>query len=192
MFRIINHYPKLIVCDDNFSLKTAARFSFPSVKIQTCYNHFKEGVRRSLKVRTENTYKGFSKSIDFLLSEKRSLEDFNRILWGIYKSYQFDPVTTQILTDIERRKSEFLAYTGLKGAPITTNLIEAFNSHLEQRLADIKGFDSFQHAKLWLNGYVLRRRFTKLKECGGKFRPLNGRYPLQMTQKLDVDLTTLF
>src|SRR5471030_880519 len=34
-FRILNHYPRLVVCDDNANLKLAARNLFPSVRIQT-------------------------------------------------------------------------------------------------------------------------------------------------------------
>ncbi len=41
-FRIISHHPRLVVCDDNTNLKLAARNSFPAVRIQTCFNHFKE------------------------------------------------------------------------------------------------------------------------------------------------------
>ena len=40
-FRILNHYPSLVVCDDNPNIKMAARNSFPAVRIQTCFNHFK-------------------------------------------------------------------------------------------------------------------------------------------------------
>lgn len=58
-FRILNHYPQLVVCDDNANLKLAARNTFPAVKIQTCYNHFKEAIRRNLKVRSDQTYKPF-------------------------------------------------------------------------------------------------------------------------------------
>lgn len=54
-FRLINHHPQLLVCDDNVNLKLAAKQHFPAVRIQTCFNHFKENVRRELKVRSERT-----------------------------------------------------------------------------------------------------------------------------------------
>src|SRR5579883_1645024 len=56
-YRILNAQPQLVVCDDNTNLKLAARNTFPSVRIQTCLNHFKENIRRNLKVRSDHTYK---------------------------------------------------------------------------------------------------------------------------------------
>jgi hypothetical protein len=71
-------------------------------------------------------------------------------------------------------------------------MIEGFNGHLEQRLKHISCFNSFEYAKLWLNAYVLKRRVTKLTDCKARFRYLNGKTPLQMTKKVDVDLPTFF
>lgn len=192
IFRILNHYPRLIVCDDNSPLKIAARYKFPNTKIQTCYNHFKEGLRRDLKVRSDDTYKQFSKDIDQLLSIKRSTNDFNSSLFKIYQNHKQDPVKTKIIVDIEKRKEEFLSFQGYRRAPVTTNMIEGFNSHLEQRLKHIGCFNSFEYAKLWLNAYVLNRRTTKLTDCKYRFRFLNGKIPLNMTKKPDVDLPTFF
>ncbi|MEA3356968.1 MAG: hypothetical protein U9Q67_00845, partial [Patescibacteria group bacterium] len=162
------------------------------VNVQTCYNHFKEGVRRDLRVRTNDTYKDFSKSIDELLSRKRAQMDFDRRLYGIFKEWNHDPVTLEILTGIERHKKEFLAFRGFPKCPVTTNMIERFNSHLEERLKHINSFQSFTHAKLWLNAYVLKRRYTKLTDCRTRFRFLNGKRPLDLTRKLDVDLPVFF
>ncbi|HEQ65481.1 MAG TPA: hypothetical protein ENN64_01485 [bacterium] len=192
LFRIINHYPRLIICDDNSPLKIATRYKFPEVKIQTCYNHFKEGIRRVLKVRSDDTYKNFSREIDQLLSVKRSTQDFNNFLFKIYEYHKNDPVKLQIIVNLEKRKNEFLAFQGYRRAPVTTNMIEGFNSHLEQRLKHINSFNSFEHAKLWLNAYVLKRRCTKLTDCKSRFRFLNGKIPLHMTKKVDVDLPTFF
>ena len=191
-FRIINHIPNLIVCDDNSPLKIAARYKFPNSKIQTCYNHFKEGIRRDLRVRSDDTYKKFSREIDQLLSVKRSTKDFNNFLFRIYQYHKEDPVKLQIIVNIEKRKSEFLAFQGYRRAPVTTNMIEGFNAHLEQRLKHISCFNSFEYAKLWLNAYVLNRRTTKLTDCKARFRFLNGKVPLQMTKKSDVDIPTFF
>ncbi len=191
-FRIINHFPQYIVCDDHHGLKTAARFKFPGVEIQTCYFHFSQNVRRDLRTATRDTYVEFSKSVDDLLSKKRSEADFNRRLWGIYKDWKHDLVTQKILADIEKRKAEFLAFRGYLKCPVTTNMIEGFNSHLEERLKHLNSFQSFIHAKLWLNAYVLKRRTTKLSDCRGKFKKLNGKRPLELTQKLNADLPTFF
>lgn len=182
----------LIVSDDNTALKTAARFKFPNSKIQTCYNHFKESIRRDLRVRTDPTYKSFSIMIDNTLKTKRSEKDFNKKLNEIYQKFKHDQVCTKIIVDIERKKHEFLAFTGFKSAPVTNNLIECYNSHLEARLVSIKGFESFQHAKLWINGYILKRRYTRLTGCKGKFKNLNGYFSLEKSKKENVDLPILF
>jgi transposase-like protein len=118
--------------------------------------------------------------------------DFNKKLYGIYKAYKHDPVTQKIVLDIERNKEQFLAFTGLPYVPVTTNMIECFNSHLEARIKSIRSFQSFSHAQLWLNGYVLKRRYTKFVNCSGRFRKLNGKRPLDQTKKVDVDLPTFF
>jgi hypothetical protein len=191
-FRIINHYPQLVVCDDNVNLKMAARSRFPGCRIQTCYNHFKENIRRYLHTRSDNTYKEFMRRIESILSTKLSQDVFNRWMFLLYRDYQHDPVCLSVLTNIERYKEELLAYRGISQAPLTTNLIESYNSHLESRLFSLKGFNSPVHAKLWLNGYVLKRRFTKLTSCGAKFRFLNGKCGIELTKKENLVLTTLF
>jgi len=85
-----------------------------------------------------------------------------------------------------------LAYLRQRNTPQTSNLIESFNSHLQGRLKTIKGFESFTHAKLWLNGYFLRRRTKKFTDCRGKFRKLNGKTSLQIVKKPGIDLPSLF
>lgn len=191
-FRIINQHPQLLVCDDNTNLKLAARKCFPAVKIQTCYNHFKENIRRDLRVRSDNTYKDFMKRIEDVLSEKINDSALNKKLFSLYRDYRTDPVCIQILANIERYKSELLAYRGIPQAPLTSNIIEGFNSHLESRLFSLRSFQSINHAKLWMNGYILKRRFTKFRDCKGKFKHLNGKRGVDMTKKQGVDLPTYF
>lgn len=191
-FRIINHYPQLVVCDDNINLKMAARNMFPSVRIQTCFNHFKENVRRNLKVRSDTTYKPFMKRIEDVLSEKLSDDVLNKRLFTLYDDYKNDYLCTQVLTNIERYKQELLGYRGIPQAPITTNMIEGLNSHLEARLFSLRSFQSLSYARLWFNGYVLKRRFTKFTDCKGKFRFLNGKRGVDLTKKPELDLPTFF
>lgn len=191
-FRIINHYPRLVVCDDNANLKLAARNSFPSVRIQTCFNHFKEGIRRNLKVRSDETYKAFMRRIEDIFKEKMNDITMDKRLFALYRDYRHDPVCVQVLTNIERYRSELTGYRGMSDAPVTTNIIEGLNSHLEARLFSLRSFQSLTHAKLWFNGYVLKRRFTKFTDCKGKFRSFNGKRGVDMTKKLEVDLPTFF
>lgn len=191
-FRIISHHPQLLVCDDNTNLKMAARKHFPAIRIQTCFNHFKENIRRDLKVRSEEAYKPFMKRVESVLTEKLSDDAMNRALFAIYRDYHTDPVTLSILTNIQRYRSELTGYRGVPGSPVTTNIIEGLNSHLEARLQAIRSFQSVSYAKLWLNGYVLKRRFTAYTDCRGKFRSLNGKSGVQMTKKPEVDLPVYF
>ena len=192
LFRIINHYPELLVCDDNANLKLAARKAFPAIKIQTCYNHFKESIRRSLKSRSDPTYQPFMRRIEDVLSGKLNDGILNKKLFSLFEDYKSDPVCVQVLANIQRYKPELLAYRGVPGSPLTNNLIESFNSHLEARLFSLRHFNSVQHARLWINGYILKRRFTKFTSCKGKFRSLNGKRGVELTKKPDVDLPTFF
>lgn len=191
-FRITTHMPQLIVCDDNTNLKMAARKHFPAVRIQTCFNHFKENIRRDLKVRSDDTYKRFMHRIEDVLTGKLSDDAMNRLLFSLYRDFQTDPVALSILTNIERYRGELTGYRGTPSAPVTTNIIEGFNSHLEKRLQAIRSFQSIGYAKLWLNGYVLKRRYTIYTDCRGKFRSLNGKSGVQLTKKPEIDIPPLF
>ena len=191
-FRILNSYPDYIVCDDNENLKKYARIKFPKVKVQMCYNHFKEGLRRDLKVRSEETYRKFMHEIEMILACKRSERDFDFLLHRALVYYIKDPVCTSIIVNMAKRKNELLAFTGIKNAPVTTNMIEGFHQQIKDRIDDIHHFESFHHAKLWLNAFVLKRRFTKFESCKGRFANLNGKYPLQLTKNPEVDLPTFF
>lgn len=191
-FRIITHYPQLIVCDDNTNLKMAARKHFPSVRIQTCFNHFKENLRRDLKVRSDETYKLFMRRIEEILTEKLNDEAMNKKLFALYRDFKHDLVAVSVLTNIQRYRVELTGYRGVPGAPVTTNFIEGLNSHLEARLQAIRSFQSIAYAKLWLNGYVLKRRCTIYTDCKGKFRSLNGKSGVQLTKKPGIDLPALF
>lgn len=191
-FRILLHYPKLVVCDDNVNLKMAARRCFPSVKIQTCFNHFKENIRRDLRVRSDNKYKDFMRKIETVFDAKYNDGALNKKLYSIYQSYHEDPVCLSVLTNIEKYKAELLGYRHIHQAPVTTNLIEGMNAHLEARLVSLRSFQSVHYAKLWFNGYILKRRFTKFTDCRSKFRYLNGKRGIEMTKKERLVLPLLF
>jgi len=195
-FRILNCQPQLVVCDDNINLKMAARSRFPGCKIQTCYNHFKENIRRDLHVRSDQgkQYKDFMRRIESILnsSNKLSDENFNNWLWILYRDFSNDPLCLQILTNIEKYKAELLAYRGIPQAPVTTNLIEGLNGHIEARLQSLRSFQTIEYARLWFNGYILKRRFSKFTDCRGKFRFMKGKSGLMMTKKQGIDIPRYF
>jgi len=180
------------VCDDNANLKIAARNTFPAVKVQTCFNHFKENIRKTLRVRSDTTYKPFMRRIEEVLQEKMNDASMNKKLFALYRDYRTDPVCVQVLANIERYRPELTGYRGMADAPVTTNIIEGLNSHLESRLFSLRSFQSITHAKLWFNGYILKRRFTKFTDCRGKFRSLNGKRGVDLTKKPEIDLPTFF
>lgn len=165
----------------------AARYQIPRINIQTCHNHFKEDIRRELRVRSDSTYKEFMNLIEELLGHKHSNEVFEEKLFYIYKKYREDEIAVSVITNIDKYKKELLAYRGIPGSPITSNLMECFNSHLKARIKSIRSFESFSHADRWLNGYILKRRFAKYTDCKGKFRSLNGRRPIDMSTKGYID-----
>lgn len=191
-FRLINHYPQLVVCDDNTNLKLAARQNFPSVRIHTCFNHFKENIRRELRVRSDNTYRKFMDRVEKVLSVKLADSTLNQKLYALYQDYQTDPVAVSVLTNIQKYLPELTGYRGIPHAPVTSNIIEGINSHLEKRLQALCSFQSITHARLWFNGYVLKRRLTKFTDCRGKFRALNGKCGAELTKKPGVDIPSLF
>lgn len=191
-FRIINNYPRLVVCDDNTNEKLAAREKLPGVTIQTCYNHFKENIRRELHVRSDNKYQQFMQSIEAVFSGKRSDSDWNKKLWAMYRMYRSDPLCVSVLTNIQKYMPELLAYRGIPGAPVTSNVIEGLNSHIEGRLHSLRSFQTPAYAKLWFNGYILKRRYTKWTDCRGKFKYLNGKTGVEMTRKDGIVLPSFF
>lgn len=193
-FRIINHFPQLVVCDDNSNIKMAVRDKFPSCRIQTCYNHFKENIRKNLKIRSDKTYIPFMRRVEKIINSSVKLSDdnFNNWLFKLFTDYQYDPICISVLTNIEKYKAELLGYRGIPNAPLTTNLIEGLNSHLESRLLSLRSFQTLKHAKLWFNGYILKRRMTKFTDCRGKFSYLNGKTGVEMTKKHGVDIPSYF
>lgn len=134
------------------------------------------------------------KRIELILDskEKYSDETRNKRLWALYKDFRTNPVCLDVLTNIEKYKPELLAYRGIPQAPLTTNLIEGLNGHLESRLQALRSFQTIKYARLWLNGYILKRRFTKFTDCRGKFKYLVGKTGVGMTKKDNTDLPRFF
>ena len=191
-YRITNNYPQLLVCDDNVNIKIAAKDKFPEVKIQTCTNHFKENMRRNLRVRSDDTYRPFMNRIDDVFKGKRTDADMFKRLRALWHDYEHDSVCISVLTNIQRHHHELVGYRGFNRAPITSNMIEGLNSHLQGRLKSLRSFENVKYAKLWLNGYVLKRRYTKWTDCRGKFKKLNGKRGVDQTKKHGIDIPSYF
>jgi transposase-like protein len=189
--RLMNYPLQAVVSDDNVNIFQAALNVYPKVITQLCQNHYKEGIRDILRVRTETTYVPFMREIEEMFSQRKSMDDFIRTAGKMYLRYGQDDTCQGVLLDIQKRLPQLLAYTKLKRVPRTTNLIESFNSHLEGRLKTIKGFKSFEHADSWLNGYFVRRRLKKFTDCEKGFRFLNGKSSLEQTLKPYYQINTV-
>lgn len=187
--RLLNYPLEYMISDDNLNIPNACREIYPKMSWQLCTNHFKENIRKSLEVRTNPYYQPFMHEIENLLSFKRSEDDFNRVAKNILNKYKNDNNAIATLLDIEKRKQNLM---GFRHVPTTSNLIESFNSQFQAKFRLIKSFESFQHADLWINGYLIKRRYRVFTDCTGKFKCLNGKCSIEISKKPNVDLPTFF
>lgn len=130
--------------------------------------------------------------IEELFAFKRSPDDFNRKAKNIVTQFKNDRLYLLILVDIYKQQEILLGWRRGTHIPTTTNLIECFNSHLQDRLKTLQGFETVKHADLWLNAYFLRRRMKRFSGCSGKFRHLNGYTSLEKSQKPNVAIPRYF
>lgn len=186
--RLLNYPLQNLVSDDNSNIRDACFRVYPKVVFQLCQKHYKDNVRRSLAVPNNNTHYNFMQDVYELFKYKRREDDFNRFAKNILRKYLRKDVNDQNiiyhLLDIEKRKPDLLGYIyANESLPVTNNLIECYNSHIQGRLKTIKGFETFKHANLWLNAYFVRRRVKPFTSCTGKFKKLNGYSSLQLSSK---------
>lgn len=176
--KLLNYPLRALVCDENTNIYQACQYVYPNVAVQLCQNHYKENIRRSLDLTTNPDHVPFMREIEDLFSFKRSKEDFDQRAQLLFDRHGGNQIYLGTLLGIQRNMSLLTGWRGTQGVPTTTNLIECFNSHLQGRLKTIKGFETFKHADIWLNGYFLRRRTKKFTDCTGKFKILNGKTSL--------------
>lgn len=190
--KLINYPLQYLVCDDNPAFKMAARYVYPNVITQTCLNHYKENIREDLCIRSNASYVPFFLEVERMFKERLCLPEFAWKVTELFNKYGKDENCSRWLTDLMLRKQELVAYHQFPNVPNTTNLIESYNSHLEARLKVIRGFESFHSAKLFISGYILRRRLKNFTDCKTKFKHLNGRCSLQQSLKKGLKLPQLF
>ena len=179
-------YPlQVVVADDRSTLQIALKQVYPCIPLQLCLNHYLENIRRVLQVRTESTHHHFFNSLKkHVFDHYENDATLNDALHHVLtKRCANMPLRQAIVMDISRRRKELFAYKSIPHCPNNTNLIELFNSHFNARLRSLKGFKTQEHAKLWLNGTLLRRRTKPFTDCGPKFKHLNGKCSLQMSIK---------
>lgn len=188
------HYPlRYLVCDGNDSIKKAATDVFSDVIIQFCLKHYLTNISNDLGIKSQDTYKEFFEDVKDIVFNDRLCEI--ELCWAVcdlYPKYKNNQRALLWLTDIMYKRKELTNYHMFKNAPRTTNLIEAYNSHIKDRFDLFRGFKSFISAKHWLNAYVLYRRLNELKACGKKFKHLNGKCSLKNTLRYDLELPNFF
>lgn len=183
-------YPlKIVVADDRSTLSIALKQVFPGVPLQLCLNHYLENIRVLLHIRTDVTHRYFFNSLkkhvfDEYVDDEGLDTALHHILTQRCEGYQ---VREAIVMDIHKRRTVLFAYMSVANCPNNTNLIELFNSHFNARLKSLKGFKNLEHATLWLNGLLLRRRTKPFTDCSPKFKHLNGKCSLQMSIKKQAE-----
>lgn len=168
-------YPLIaLVCDDNRNIYQACLAVYPKAIIQLCTKHFVSGIYNTLDVRSNPQYGKLVSGIAEIFHHRRSLHDIERLARKLYKTWQGDERAHYVLLELARKLPLLTGYISYPNIPLTTNLIEGLNSHLETRLMGIRKFQSFRTADDWLNAYFLKRRLTPFTDCARKFRRLNG------------------
>jgi hypothetical protein len=176
---------KVVVADDRDGLKQALLKVYPYAKLQLCHNHYLDNIRKLLNVRTDDRYLHFFNSLKLHVFTEGT--DEQKITQGLihvfYKQTEGKRLLQNIVTTIKYRQTDLFNYLKIPGCPNTTNLIESYNSHLNGRLETIKGFQSFNSARVWINAYLIRRRTLNFTDCEGKFKYLNKHCSLEFTIK---------
>jgi len=183
--KTLGYFPKVVVADDRAGLKQALNKVFLYARLQLCHNHYLENIRRLLKVRTETKYQDFFNSLRLHVFKQPEQEQ--QVIFGLkhlmQKHVSGNALLQNIVSEIYTRKEDLFNYLNIWDCPNNTNLIELYNSHLNGRLKTIKGFQSFESARLWLNAYLIRRRTKPLTDCEPKFKRLNKHASLEWTIK---------
>lgn len=180
---------QIVVADDRSTLYMALKRVYPGIPLQLCQNHYLENIRKTLHIRTELTHQYFFNSLKKnVFDDYENDEKLNAALHRVLNERSAGiPLRQMIVMDIHRRRKELFAYKTVPNCPTNTNLIELFNSHFNARLKALKGFKTIAHARLWLNGMLLRRRTKPFTDCSPKFKHLNGKCSLQMSIKAQAN-----
>ena len=181
----INYPLTVVVADDRSSLPLALKQAYPDVPLQLCQNHYVENIRNILHIRTDPTHRHFFNSLKkHVFDEYENDQTLNDGLHHVLTNRCEQHLLRQtIVMEIHRRRKQLFVYKRISNCPNNTNLIELFNSHFNARLKSLKGFKTKEHADLWLNGLIIRRRTKPFTDCGPKFKHLNGKCSLQMSIK---------
>lgn len=174
---------KIVIADDRGGLKPALLKVFPYAKLQLCHNHYLENIRTDLNIRSSDRYHHFFNSLVKHVFEVPEDKITEGLMHVFYQRCGKSRILQNIVTTIKARQEDLFNYFRFPDCPYTTNIIESYNSHFQARLKSIRSFQSFDSARRWLNGYIVRRRTKKFTDCKGKFKKLNKHCALELTIK---------
>lgn len=181
----LGYRPKVVVADDRAGLKQALNKVFPKALLQLCHTHYLENLRTLLRVRTEEKHQHFFHSLRLHVfrESKDKFDVIEGLKYVTVNHVGSDSLLQRITAEIYQRREDLFNYLTIKDCPNNTNLIELYNSHLNGRLKTVKGFQSFESARQWLNAYLIRRRTKPLTDCEPKFKHLNRHCSLALSIK---------
>lgn len=184
----LNYPLKIVVADDRSTLPLALKQVFPGIPLQLCLNHYLENIRVLLHIRTEETHQHFFNSLKkHVFDTYTNNQELDTALHHVLtQRCEGQLIREQIVMQIHERRKVLFAYPQISGCPNNTNLIELFNSHFNARLKSLKGFKTLEHAQVWLNGMLIRRRTQPFTDCSKKFKHLNRKRPLELSIKKEA------
>ena len=177
MLKRIGYPLRLVVADEAPALKGPLLQAFPKAEVQLCQVHLMRNVRTMLHLSLRDaTHLPFFRALQklFALSGEAARQSCLQEL----RAYERVELYGDALRMVTDRWDDLFRHEGMwkQGfrCPKTNNLIEGYNAHFKARVDAIKGFESLSSASRWLNGWMLKRRFTPFHECGKPFKHLNG------------------
>jgi len=184
-------YPlRLVVADEASALKPALTRVFPGVEIQLCHVHILRNIKTLLRLsprdRTHEAFFHVIRRFLILPGEAARLDAYR----SIERQYGRSDLYSEILISLWERWDDLFRFEAMRKqglrVPRTNNLIEGYNGHFKGRVDALKGFESFSSASRFLNGWMLKRRFTPFRDCGKPFEHLNGYMPFERSRNPDL------
>lgn len=161
-----------------WSQKTAVNLINKIMELRFKYELILDVEKMILTAIMASNYKVATEEINYLL-KTFWLGEF-RAMRNQFDIEQIKKVA-KLISDFKNKKEYLISYLKYPhlGIPSTNNMIEGFNSQLELRLASIRGFETIENSRNYLNAWTIKRRLTPFTDCRGRFKKLNGKSPLE-------------
>ena len=184
-------YPlRIVVADEATALKQALKQVYPDSGVQLCHVHMLRNIKNILEItREKKAHLPFFLEVRSLLSARRG-EVRQRMFQTMIEEHGRNGLYRFVLLGVQKKwddlfRHETIQRMGIR-CPKTTNLIEGYNNHFKSRVRIIKGFESFSSAMRFLNGWIIRRRFTPFTGCRKPFKHLNHYSSFEKSRNPDL------